>query len=192
MFMPILLEIKRTGLLGELAGLMHPGEARSATITAAGVRLTFPSRRTTAIAFDNLEKSSVKPGWFRDRIRFDHDSGSETISGVAQKDARAFAEAVETARENWLASENCSPERCDPISSRSPDADEGPARLRDHERRIGSRTNRRGGNQWIPRSLAGQAFAASNHPDAGGRYTLSWGRRNARERKRTGYSSKTN
>ena len=31
---PILLEIKRTGLPGKLAGLMHPGEARSAAITA--------------------------------------------------------------------------------------------------------------------------------------------------------------
>ena len=85
---------------GRLAGLMHPSEARSAAITAVGVRLTFPSR-TTTIAFDDLEKASVKPGWFRDHIRFDRASRAETISGIARKDARAFAEAVETARENW-------------------------------------------------------------------------------------------
>ena len=80
---------------------MHPDEARSAAITAAGVRLTFPSRRITTIAFDDLEKASVKPGWFRDRIRFDHASRADTISGVAREDAHAFTEAVETARENW-------------------------------------------------------------------------------------------
>ena len=93
-------EIRRTGLLGRLLGLMHPGEARSAAITADGLKLTFPSR-TTTIAFDDLEKASVKPGWFRDRIRFDHASRAETISGVARKDAHAFAEAIEAVRENW-------------------------------------------------------------------------------------------
>lgn len=43
----------------------------------------------------------MKPGWFRDRICLDHASRTETISGVARKDAHAFVEAVEIARENW-------------------------------------------------------------------------------------------
>ena len=80
---------------------MYPGEACSAAITADGLKLTFPSRRTAMIAFVDLEKAAVKPGWFRDRIRFDHASRAETIPGVARKDAHAFVEAVETARENW-------------------------------------------------------------------------------------------
>ena len=57
-------EIRRTGLLGKLVGLMHPREARSAFTATDGVTLTFPSR-TTTIAFDDLVKASVKPGWFR-------------------------------------------------------------------------------------------------------------------------------
>ncbi len=94
------LETRRTGLTAFLFAVLRPNQARAASVTAEGLKLTFATR-TGAIAFRDLEEVKVVTGRRRSRIHVRHASGETTISGLVKNRAEAFAATLETWRENW-------------------------------------------------------------------------------------------
>ncbi len=94
------LEVRRTGLIAFLFGILRPNQARAAAITADGLKLTFATR-TAAIAFWDLKEIKIETRRRRSRMHILHASGETTTSGLARNRAEAFVASVEIRRADW-------------------------------------------------------------------------------------------
>ena len=93
-------EAKRTGLAKFLFGILRPGDARAAAVDANFVKLSF-AVRFTEVALGDLDAIGVDNGRRWARVRLRHAGGREAVSGLSREDARALADALETARSGW-------------------------------------------------------------------------------------------
>ena len=93
-------EAKRTGLAKFLFGILRPGDARAAAVDANFVKLSF-AVRFTEVALGDLDAIGVDNGRRWARVRLRHAAGREAVSGLSREDARALADALETARSGW-------------------------------------------------------------------------------------------
>ena len=94
------LSFRRTGLASLLFAVRRPGDAKAATVDANAVRLVFGSR-STAIPLGDIESAVVETGRLWATMRLRHAAGKAIVSGLSQKDAKAFAEALEAGRTHW-------------------------------------------------------------------------------------------
>ena len=94
------LRIGRTGLASLLFAVLRPKDARAAAVNTNALRLTHGSRYTK-IPLRDIVAVKVKTGWCWYGIRFRHAAGEAFVSGLSRDDARAFAEALVTARVHW-------------------------------------------------------------------------------------------
>lgn len=92
--------MRRTGLASFLYAILRPGEARAITVNANVVSLSFGSR-STEVSLGDVEGVDLKAGWRWAGIRLRHARGRATVSGLARNDAKALADALETARVHW-------------------------------------------------------------------------------------------
>ncbi len=95
-----ILEAKRTGLASFLFAILHPGDARAAAVDANLVRLWF-AFRFTEVALGDLDAIEVENGRCWASVKLRHAAGRVAVSGLPQEDARALADALETARVGW-------------------------------------------------------------------------------------------
>ena len=93
-------EAKRTGLAKFLFGILRPGDARAAAVDANFVKLSF-AVRFTEVALGDLDAVDVENGRWWASVRLRHAAGREAVSGLSREDARALADALETARSGW-------------------------------------------------------------------------------------------
>ena len=94
------LRVGRTGLASLLFAVLRPKDARAAAVNPNALRLTHGSRYTK-IPLGDIVAAKVKTGWCWCGIRFRHAAGEAFVSGLSRDDARAFAEALVTARVHW-------------------------------------------------------------------------------------------
>ena len=94
------LTVGRTGLASLLFAVLRPKDARAAAVNPNALRLTHGSRYTK-IPLGDIVAAKVKTGWCWCGIRFRHAAGEAFVSGLSRDDARAFAEALVTARVHW-------------------------------------------------------------------------------------------
>ena len=94
------MEAKRTGLARFLFAILHPGDARAAAVDANLVRLWF-AFRFTEVALGDLDAIEVENGRCWASVKLRHAAGRVAVSGLPQEDARALADALETARVGW-------------------------------------------------------------------------------------------
>ena len=94
------LHVGRTGLASFVFALLHRGGAKAATVSAdiLTLRRTFGSLE---IPFREIEAAEVAAGWFWSGIRIRSSSRRVTVSGLPKSDARAFTDALESARVDW-------------------------------------------------------------------------------------------
>ena len=81
-------------------GILRPGDARAAAVDANFVKLSF-AVRFTEVALGDLDAIGVDNGRRWARVRLRHAAGREAVSGLSREDARALADALETARSGW-------------------------------------------------------------------------------------------
>ena len=94
------LRVGRIGLASLLFAVLRPKDARAAAVNTNALRLTHGSRYTK-IPLGDIVAAKVKTGWLWYGIRFRHAAGEAFVSGLSRDDARAFAEALVTARVHW-------------------------------------------------------------------------------------------
>ena len=94
------LRVGRTGLASFLFAVLRPKDARAVAVNTNALRLTHGSRYTK-IPLGDIVAAKVKTGRHWCGIRFRHAAGEAFVSGLSRDDARAFAEALVTARVHW-------------------------------------------------------------------------------------------
>ncbi len=94
------LRVERTGLASFLFAFLRPRDAKAARVNARVLRLTYRFR-FAEIPLGDIEAAEVRHGWFWSGLRFRHAAGEAAVSGLSPDDARAFADALETARTHW-------------------------------------------------------------------------------------------
>ena len=92
--------VKRTGLASLLFAVLRPREARAATVNADSVKLAFGSR-SREIALSDIEAVRLNAGRLWGGVRLGHAAAGATVSGLARTEAKALADAIETARIDW-------------------------------------------------------------------------------------------
>ena len=96
----ILFETKRTGLSLLLCAIFRPGDAKAASVNAESVRLVVGSR-SRDIGLRDIETVEEQAGRRWAGIRLGFGTGAATVSGLSRAEAKALADAVETARVDW-------------------------------------------------------------------------------------------
>ncbi len=94
------LEVRRTGLIAFLFGILQPNVARAIAVTTNGLKLTFATR-TAVIAFRDLVEVSVETRRRRSRMHIRHTSVDMVISGLSRDKAENFVTTVEGRRADW-------------------------------------------------------------------------------------------
>ena len=94
------LQVGRTGLASFVFALLHPGDAKAATVSADILTLT-RTFGSVEIPFREIDAAEVATGWFWSGIRIRSSSRRVTVSGLPKSDARAFTDALESARVDW-------------------------------------------------------------------------------------------
>ena len=87
---------RRRGVASLLFALFRPGQARSATVTADSVKLSF-WLRSREIPLRDVKAVRLKAGRRWGGARLEHAAGATTVSGLARMQAVMLADAVETA-----------------------------------------------------------------------------------------------
>ena len=91
---------RRGRLASLLFGLLRRQGARAAALDGPTLCLTFGSR-THAIAVTDIRSATVERAWFWSTLRL-HGAGADAVvSGLAGNEARAFAVALEEAKDRW-------------------------------------------------------------------------------------------
>ena len=91
---------RRRGLASVLFGIVRPGDAKGATVSANALKVTF-AFRTREIPLGDIETAELKAGWCWGGVRIRHLSGEAVVSGLSRADAMALATALEAARVDW-------------------------------------------------------------------------------------------
>ena len=94
------LHVGRTGLASFVFGLLHPRDAKAASVSADILTLARPLR-SVEIPFREIEAVELAAGWFWSGIRIRSCSSGITVSGLSRADAQAFASALDSARVDW-------------------------------------------------------------------------------------------
>ena len=102
----ILFEARRTGLARIMFAILQPRRARAVSVNAEAVRLLFGSR-STDISFGDVETVDVAVGWLHSGVRIRHSACNSHVSGWPRTAAFALADALESARHEWVAPYAC-------------------------------------------------------------------------------------
>ena len=92
--------VKRTGLASLLFTVFRPGSARAATVNADNVTVAF-ALHSRKIALRNIESVRLKIGRRWGGVSLGSATAGVTVSGLARSEAKALADAIETARAEW-------------------------------------------------------------------------------------------
>ena len=90
----------RKGLAALLFPVFRPREAGAATVDADSVRLVFATR-ATVIPLRDIDAVRLHAGGRWGSVWLGHGNAGATVSGLARREARALADAIETARVGW-------------------------------------------------------------------------------------------
>ena len=94
------LQVGRTGLASFVFALLHPGDAKAATVSADILTLTHASG-STEIPFGEIEAVEVAAGWFWSGMRICFASREVMVSGLSRPNAQVLADALESGRVGW-------------------------------------------------------------------------------------------
>ena len=94
------LEFGRRGLASIAFAILHPGDARAATVHGYALTLALPGRAVT-LPVKDIESVAVSALWRWSAVRVSSATRNLTVSGLSPDDARALAEALEAARVRW-------------------------------------------------------------------------------------------
>ena len=94
------LQVRLTRLATLLFALFRRKDVKAAALNEDVLILTSPLG-PMKIPFREIETVEVESGWFWGNMRVRYTSGEEVISGLSRHEARAFADALESARINW-------------------------------------------------------------------------------------------
>ena len=94
------MHIRRTGIASFIFALLHPRDAKAATVNEDILELRYGSR-SKEIPVRNIHTTEIATGWFWSDIQIRSLSQVVTISGLSQAAAKSFNNALESARVNW-------------------------------------------------------------------------------------------
>ena len=94
------LQVGRTGLASFVFALLHPGDAKAATVSADILTLTHASG-STETPFGEIEAVEVAAGWFWSGMRICFASREVMVSGLSRPNAQVLADALESGRVGW-------------------------------------------------------------------------------------------
>ena len=92
--------ITRTGIASLIFALLHPGDAKAATINGDLLKLRYKSG-TKEIPVRNIHTAEIATGWFWSGVQVRSLSQVVTISGLTRAAAKTFNNALENARVGW-------------------------------------------------------------------------------------------
>ena len=94
------MHIRRTGIASFIFALLHPRDAKAATVNGDILEFRYGSR-SKEIPVRNIHTTEIATGWFWSGIQIRSLSQVVTISGLSQATAKSFNNALESARVNW-------------------------------------------------------------------------------------------
>lgn len=92
--------VKRAGIASFIFALLHPGDAKAATVNGDLLKLRYRSG-SKEIPVRNIHTAEIATGWFWSGIQIRSLSQVVTISGLSRTGAKTFNNALESARVNW-------------------------------------------------------------------------------------------
>ena len=94
------MHIRRTGIASFIFALLHPRDAKAATVNGDILELRYGSR-SKEIPVRNIHTAEIEAGWFWSGIQIRSLSQVVTVSGLSRATAKTFNNALESARVGW-------------------------------------------------------------------------------------------
>lgn len=94
------MHVKRAGIASFIFALLHPGDAKAATVNGDLLKLRYRSG-SKEIPVRNIHTGEIATGWFWSGIQIRSLSQVVTISGLSRTAAKTFNNALESARVGW-------------------------------------------------------------------------------------------